>query len=178
MGLIDLLPAYYKSSSQVIELQGAFEHWTDVIKIAKDDLLSQMNIESATWGLEIWEKALGIETDVSKPYEFRRTRILSKLRGAGTTTKEMIQNVSESFSNGEVTILEYAGESRFEVKFTGTIGMPPNMDDLTVAIEEIKPAHLGYSYVFIYRLHSQLSTYTHAKLSDYTHEELRSGEVT
>ena len=178
MGLIDLLPGYYKNSTQVIELQGAFEHWTDALRVAKDDLLSQINIKSATWGLSLWEKALGIETDVSKPYEFRRTRIISKLRGAGTTTKEMIQNVSESFSNGEVTIIEHTGESSFEVKFTGTIGIPPNMDDLTAAIEEIKPAHLGYSYVFIYRLHSDLSSYTHAQLSDYTHEELRSGEVT
>lgn len=178
MGLIDLLPGYYKNSTQVIELQGAFEHWTDALRVAKDDLLSQINIKSATWGLSLWEKALGIETDVSKPYEFRRTRIISKLRGAGTTTKEMIQNVSESFSNGEVTIIEHTGESRFEVKFIGTIGIPPNMDDLTAAIEEIKPAHLAYSYVYIYRLHSELSIYTHAQLTAYTHEELRSGEVT
>lgn len=178
MGLIDLLPDYYKKSTQVIELQEAFEHWTDAMRAAKDDLLLQINVKSATWGLSIWEKALGLETDITKPYDYRRTRIMSKLRGAGTTTKEMIQNVSESFSNGEVTILEYSGESRFEVKFTGTIGIPPNMDDLTAAIEEIKPAHLAYSYVFIYRLHSELSSYTHAQLSDYTHEELRSGEVT
>jgi len=175
MSLIDLLPADYKNSKQVVELQGAFEYWTDALKAARDDLFAQLNVESATWGLALWEKALGLQTDVTKPYDYRRTRIMSKLRGSGTTTTAMIQNVAESFSNGEVTIIEYNNENRFEVKFTGTIGMPPNMDDLTAAIEEIKPAHLAYSYVYIYRTNSELAVYTHRQLAAYTHGTLREG---
>jgi len=174
MSLIDLLPDYYKNSAQVVELQGAFEHWTDAMLAAKENMLAQLNVVTATWGLTIWENALGLTTDVSKPDDYRRTRIMSKLRGQGTTTKAMIKNVAESFSNGEVTILEYNNESRFEVKFTGTLGIPPNMDDLTAAIEEIKPAHLAYSYVYIYRTNAELTPYTNAHLSAYTHEELRS----
>lgn len=177
MALIDLLPPNYKSSSEVIELQGAFEHWTEALKIAKEDLFLQINVSSATWGLNLWEKALGIEIDVCKPLEYRRTRIMSKLRGAGTTTKGMIQNVAESFSNGQVTILEYNNESRFEIKFTGTFGIPPNMDDLTAAIEEIKPAHLAYSYVYIFRTNGQLKPYTNAQLQAYTNTILKSGEL-
>jgi len=177
MGLIDLLPEYYKNSPQVVELQGAFEHWTEALKAARDDLLAQLNVETATWGLSIWEKALGLETDVNKPYEYRRTRIMSKLRGAGTTTKQMIKNVAESFSNGQVEIIEYNEENRFEVKFVGTIGIPPNMDDLTAAIEEIKPAHLAYTFVYVYRTHGQLSEYTHEQLAAYTYQTLREGDI-
>jgi hypothetical protein len=177
MGLIDLLPDYYINSQEVIELQGAFEHWTEALKAAREDLFLQFNVESATWGLSIWEKALGLETNASKSYEFRRTRIMSKLRGSGTTTTAMIQNVAESFSNGEVTIIEYNNENRFEVKFTGTIGIPPNMDDLTAAMEEIKPAHLAYSYVYIYRTNGTLVGYTHGQLAAYTHETLREGAM-
>lgn len=175
MGLIDLLPEFYKNSPHIIELQGAFEHWTEALKAARDDLLAQLNVGSATWGLNVWERFLGLETDIDKPLEYRRTRIMSKLRGAGTTTKKMIQNVAESFSNGEVTIIEYNDENRFEVVFTGTIGIPPNMDDLTAAIEDIKPAHLAYSYVYIYRTNSSLFDYTHGHLSQYTHKTLREG---
>lgn len=177
MSLIDLLPDYYKNSSQVVELQGAFEHWTEALKAARDDLFTQMNVESATWGLTLWEKALGLETDVSKSNEFRRTRIMSKLRGAGTTTKKMIQNVAESFSNGQVEIVEYNEENRFEVKFVGTLGIPPNMDDFTAAIEEIKPAHLAYEFEFVYRTHAELSVFTHEQLSNYTYATLREGEM-
>jgi Uncharacterized protein conserved in bacteria (DUF2313). len=173
MNLIDLLPDYYNGCPQVVELQGTFGNWTDALLEAKSDLFSQVNVSTATWGLNIWEKTLGIEPDVSKPYAYRRSRIMSKLRGAGTTTIAMIQNVAESFSNGEVTIIEHNNENRFEVKFTGTIGMPPNMDDLTEAIEEIKPAHMSYSYIYIFTTNQTLHAYTHSRLSAYTHYQLR-----
>lgn len=48
-----------------------------------------------------------IQVDRGTTKLLRRTRILNKLRGAGTTTKQMIQNVAESFSNGQVEIVEY-----------------------------------------------------------------------
>ncbi len=176
--LIDLLPEFYRESAQVVDLQGAFQHWTDAAQAARDDLMAQMNVATATWGLVTWEKALGLTTDAAKSNEYRRTRIMSKLRGQGTTTKAMIENVAESFSNGDVTIIEYSAESRFEVKFVGTLGIPPNMDDLTAAIEEIKPAHLAYSYVYVYRRNEQLTPYTHTQLAAYTHATLREGAMT
>lgn len=159
MGLIDLLPEYYKKSSEVVNLQEAFEHWTEALKDDKSDLFLQFNVTTATWGLSMWEKALKLETDVSKSYEFRRTRVMSKLRGAGTTTKEMIKNVAESFSNGEVEIIENNSAYSFTVKFVGTRGIPPNMDDLTAAIHEVKPAHLDFIYEFTYLTWNDFDSY-------------------
>ncbi len=178
MGLINLLPDYYKASTQVIELQDAYGSWSDALQTAREDLFLQINVSTATWGLQLWENILGLETDISKTDDYRRSRIMSKLRGQGTTTVAMMQNVSESFSNGEVAIVEYPDEYRFEIIFTGTMGIPPNMDDLTSAVNEIKPAHLDYSFIYIYRLHNELLPYTHAYLSTYTHGTLRSGSLT
>ena len=175
--LMELLPDAYKGSAEVVELQGAFGHWADALDAARDALFAQMFVQTATFGLKNWEAALGIETDETRNVDFRRARVLSKLRGAGTTTKGMIQNVAESFSNGDVAILEYNGESRFEVKFVGTIGIPPNMDDLTDAIEEIKPAHLAYTYVFVYRTHAELARLTYGQMGAYTHDTLREGAL-
>lgn len=173
MPLIDLLTPNYKESPEVVEIQGAFNTQIEALIAAKEDLFAQFDVITATWGLVLWEKAYGLKTDLSKPYDYRRTRILSKMRGQGSTTKAMIQNVAESFTYGQVDVLEYPSEYRFEVKFTGTLGIPPNMEDLTAAIEEIKPAHLAYSYVIVYRTHAQLAQYTHTQLSAYTHKQLR-----
>ena len=175
--LIELLPDCYKNSTQIVELQGALQHWTDALQAAGDDMFLQMNVETATWGLVTWETALGIPTDATKPNEYRRTRIMSKLRGQGATTKAMIENVAESFSNGDVAIIEYNSESRFEVKFVGTLGIPPNMDDLKAAIDEIKPAHLAYSFVYVYRTWDMVSTYTWNQLAARTWDELREGAL-
>ncbi len=175
--LINLLPYFFKESNEVIELQGAFNNQMEMVIAAKEDYFKQFILSTATWGLENWERAYGLEIDISKSNEFRRTRIMSKMRGQGTTTKGMIENVAKSFSNGEVEVIEHADNYTFEIKFVGTMGIPPNMGDLTSAIEEIKPTHLAYSYTYIYRTYEELKPFTHNQLNNYTHEDLREGVI-
>ncbi len=161
MALIDLLPANYQNSSEVVDLQNALSVQVGKVQAAKDFLFLQLHVETATWGLSLWERALGLAIDLSRSYDFRRSRINSKLRAQGVTTAAMIQNVAQSFSNGAVDIIEHNSEYRFDVKFTGTFGTPPNMDDLTAAIEEIKPAHLAYAYIYVYITWDSVETYNH-----------------
>ena len=151
----------------------ALDPQTAALWAARDGLLEQLNVTTATWGLEAWERALGIAVDVGRPVEYRRTRVMSKLRGQGTTTVAMIKNVAESFSNGAVEVVEHPEEYRFDIKFVGTVGIPPNLDDLTAAIAEIKPAHLAYDYIILFRTHAELSGRRHGELAGYTHDQLR-----
>lgn len=150
MSLIDLLPDYYKNSAEVINIQESFEHWTTYLNLARDDLLLQLNVNTATWGLALWEKYLGLSTDVSKSNEFRRERIRAKIRGIGTVTKQMIVDVASSYSNGEVEVIEDNASYSFKIKFIGTKGIPGNMADLSVTINEIKPAHLAFTFEYTY----------------------------
>jgi len=175
--LIDYLPFPYRNSPEAVEVQNVFQKWIEHLHLERDSLYDQFRVRSATWGLREWEKALGIIVDESISYEFRRSRIESKLRGFGTTTKEMIINVAASFSNGEVEVYEHNEEYYFDIRFIGALGLPPNMDDLTAVIEEIKPAHLAYAYKYRYRTHGELRSFTHAALSAYTHEHIRNGVI-
>lgn len=159
MALIDLLPSNFKNSAEVVELQEAFNTQTDAIAYAKEDFFKQLDVNTATWGLTYWEKAYGIKTDITKSYSYRRSRILSKMRGQGTTTKAMIKNTAESFSNGEVDVIENNLQYTFTVKFIGARGIPPSLDDLKSAVEEIKPAHLDVVYLFTYLTWDELETY-------------------
>ena len=161
MSLIDLVPSYHKNSKYTADILQAMDQQTEKLLNAKDDLLAQLNVRTATWGLELWEKALGTQIDAIKPSPFRRSRIESKLRAQGITTKIMIKNVAESFSNGVVDIFEHPELYLFDVKFIGTLGIPPNMDDLSAAIEEIKPAHLAYRYIYTYITWDKVETYRH-----------------
>lgn len=177
MNLIDYLPACYAGSPEVVSLQAAIQLQTDALRAARDDLLAQLNVSTATTGLDVWETALGITKKASDSVAYRRTRILSKLRGAGTTTEAMIQSVAESFSNGEVEIVQNPASYTFAVKFVGTLGIPPNMDDLTAAVEEIKPAHLAYTYEYTYRTWAMLAGYTWADLAAVTWQDAKEGEI-
>lgn len=176
MTLLEYLPSCY-GGPEIRAIQGALDVQAEKLLAARDGLMEQLNVETATWGLSTWEKALGLRTDVSKDLEYRRSRIKSKLRGQGTTTVAMIQNVAESFSNGQVDVLEHPAEYRFDIKFTGTIGIPPNMEDLTAAIEEIKPAHLAYDYIIIFRTWEMVAGMTWNEAAAYTWDQLREGAL-
>lgn len=177
MKLIDYLPDFWDKSAEVLDIQRTMEPsiaqaWAD-----RNGLLAQLNVRTATWGLAQWETSLGLPVDVSKAPAYRRTRIISKLRGQGTTTVAMIKNVAESFSNGQVEVLEHPAEYRFDIKFVGTIGIPPNMDDLMAAIEDIKPAHLAYDYIILFRTWGMLAGYTWGELSSRTWADVKGGDI-
>ncbi len=178
MRLLDLLPEFYANCPQTADLQNALGVELDAVQSARDDCFLQLDVNTATWGLDFWEEAYGIKKDVGKSYEFRRSRIISKMRGTGTVTAMMIKNVAESFSNGEVEVVEHPNQYRFDIRFVGIRGIPPNLDDLKAAIEDIKPAHLAAGYIIIFRTHGELKSYTHAQLSAFTHKQMKEGELT
>jgi hypothetical protein len=176
--LLAHMPLYYKKSDVIDNINAAnaaeLTNFTDELT----NLLDQFFIDTADTSLERWEKDLGIPIDNTKDPDFRRSVIKSRLRGTGTVTIKLIKNVSESFSNGVVDVVEHNESYTFTVKFVGTVGIPPNMDDLANAIEEIKPAHLGYAFEYVYNTHQVLSAFTHADLSVYTHDQLRNEVIT
>lgn len=175
MDLMELLPEYYKSNKTMEELQGILS--ADINNLASNlkTTIDECFVNTATALLSRYEKIYGIQVDVSKTNEFRRERIKAKIRGTGTVTKKMIENVAKSYSNGEVQVIENAADYSFKVKFVGTLGIPENMADLTVTINEIKPAHLSFSFEYSYRRHEELIGYTHEQLGVYTHQTIREG---
>lgn len=177
MELINHLPLRLQTT-EIGLFQQAVSPLSEALEAAREDFILQLDPTTATWGLANWEQTLGITTDATKDDEYRRTAVVAALRGTGTSTVAAIQNVAESFSNGEVAIVEYPSEYRFEIHFTSTLGIPPNMDDLTTAIEAMKPAHLAYAYVIQYRTWAMLSGVKWGDVADYTWTDLREGSIT
>lgn len=138
------------------------------------EILDQLFVPTATnEGLSLREEDVGIKVDPSKPIDQRRSRILAKLRGHGTVTVALVKSVAEAHAYGEVEIGEDIENYMITITFVSTRGVPPNMADVEAAIEEIKPAHLGVAYVFLYNQYGDLVGYTHDQLSAFTHEEIR-----
>lgn len=147
--LIARYPDFYAGSPEFVDMQNALEPEALALWTARDSLMDQLCVNTATWGLQYWEQTLGITVEQGKDLEHRRSRIRSKLRGSGVTTVALIESVAESFSNGDVAVTEYPQAYRLEIKFVGTIGIPPNLEDLTASLREILPAHLAWNYVMV-----------------------------
>lgn len=171
--LMKHLPEYWHDVYTMQNIQSPLSVEVSELLSHRSDVLDQMFIDSATNELDRWEKILGIETDINKTDEFRRERIISKIRGSGTTTKQLIINVASSFSGGEVEVIEYPEQSRFIVKFVGVRGVPANMIDLTNNLNEIKPAHLAFEFEYTYKYWNTLTDKTWGSLNTLTWEQVR-----
>jgi hypothetical protein len=173
MNLIDMLPSFYHNSDFVKSYMSSQSVEYNFIKESIDDLVNNLYVDTATWGLDYFEEELGLKTDKSKTYEERRERIKAKKIGNGTTTIKMIKDTALAFDCGEVEITEMYNDYAFKLKFVSEKGRPKNLDDFKNAIDEIKPAHLAYILEFIFNTHQQLKPKTHQELSQFTHQEIR-----
>ena len=171
MNLINKLPSFYDNDITK-PIQNSFTVEANSINDEVENTLNQFYVDSATYGLDKWEKMLGISKN-NNDIQTRRENIKAKMRSRGTTTLSVIKNICEAYSNGIVEInVDHANYS-FEISFISTIGVPLSFEEMDRVVNEIKPCHLAHSYKFNYNTHKDLSKYTHEDLKNYTHAELR-----
>ncbi len=171
--ILERMPPYYLTSYVMRSVWDAQGHEIDRLNDTLDQILEQFFVDTATWGLELWEEFLGLPVDKTKLEQFRREKITAKLRGYGTVTKELIKNVALAFANGEVEVIEHPSEYKFTVKFVGTKGIPPNMADLSETLDKIKPAHLTYEYSYTFNVWNFFTSMVWNTLTPYSWDEVR-----
>lgn len=163
MGQIDLmaqLPELY-SSLPFAELQRVLGLAVARLRQDVEFTMEQLWPQTASgWGLELWETAYGIPVEPDKTDAARRTRVLSKLRGQGTPTAELIRSVVLAFVEGTVEIVEDHGAYSFLIRIVPDSGLPPDVDAIRAAINEIKPAHLGMALLVLLMLRREHRLYT------------------
>lgn len=171
--LMNYLPWYYQESAEMLRLQTVLADNLKSLRFHSiPELLDQSFISRATWGLQQWEYELGI-VNTDNIVSWRRETLLAKLRGMGTSTKWRIKNVAETFSGGEVEVTEYNKDHRFEIKFVGILGIPDNMAGFLNVLDEIKPAHLGYTIKYSYTVWNMLLPLTWSEAGTRTWGQLR-----
>jgi uncharacterized protein YmfQ (DUF2313 family) len=171
--LMEYLPTYWHRVRDMVELQTALAEELGLSMASAADLANQFYVSTATWGLAHWEKEFGLATDPSMPYEWRREIILAKMRGHGTVTKGMLIGVAAAFSGGEVDVIEYPDEYRFVIQFIGILGVPANLSGFMEMLEQIKPAHLSYSFLYTYTTWDMVSELTWDEAETRTWGQLR-----
>lgn len=148
--MLGYLPTYYENSRVMRSHLDGVGTELDRLNEALHEMLDQFFVKTATWGLVHWENELGIYSDPSKPISQRRAVVESKLRGSGSFSGRLVQNVAEAYYVGNLDVTFQPAEWSFTIYFKDSIGAPPNLDDIKAMIEEIKPAHLIAEYSFNY----------------------------
>jgi len=144
------LPSFYRKIEDFVQLVNADSVVMTDIENSVDSVLDQFFLDTATWGLDRWEKTFGILVDSTKPTDQRRSVLMSKVRGTGVTTAALVKSVAESWYNGEIDVIDEPGV--VGISFNSSFGIPSNMTDVQEALREIIPAHLVIEYFFKYLL--------------------------
>lgn len=163
--LIDYLPPHLGGDREIRCIQEALTALARKWQEDLTDFFLQLRPETATWGLESWERAYGIAGGAELSDERRREVLIARMRSARTATNEAICELAESFPGGEVEVTEYPGEHRFTVKLVGRMGVPEWYDAFRTAIEAFAPSHLKVDYSRRYLTVGEVNAMTVAELN-------------
>lgn len=101
-------------------------------------------------GILYWEKMLAITPEPSQTLADRRSKIQAKWLSSNHNSITLIQNICNSWKNGEV-IADFVN-GKIRLTFVGEYGIPDDLNGLLGSINEIKPAHLPYETIIKYLL--------------------------
>ena len=148
--LVFRLPRYYQDDPKVSWLERVLGEQAGALRVSESDTLAQLWVDTATWGLDLWEQWVGLPSDRTRPYSYRRSRIKAKLRGQGATTAEMLRSVVASFGfePPQISVIEHPAEYQFEIVLSDLAAVPSDVSGIESAVNEIKPAHLDYWFTY------------------------------
>ncbi|QVY62996.1 putative phage tail protein [Cytobacillus gottheilii] len=204
--LFDYVPKEYEDYRESRAILRAESVEFERLNLKISDVLDQFFVDTATWGLAEWERICGLpvaldytiydafrqnnvsfstvegvawdelETLFIPSASDRRSAIKSKLRGAGTITREKVADVCSAYSGGSVIVREYPSEYRVVIEFTDITGVPSNMDTLQEVLRDLMPAHILVEYQYRYlrwnEFDSELYTWDSLGARNFTWNEL------
>ncbi|MGE5552819.1 MAG: putative phage tail protein [Betaproteobacteria bacterium] len=156
--MLGYLPWYYETSRVMRAILQAQGSELDRLRQALDETLAQFFVNTATWGLDTWEKELGLPVAPAQSESERRDRIVSRLQGFGTATISVVKQVAEAYDKGRCQVIEDFPAYTVTIRFVDTTGIPPNLEDLKAAVRAVVPAHLDLKYEFNYLVWDELDT--------------------
>ena len=143
--MLSFLPWYYQDSKIMQSILNAQGIEIDSTRYTIEDILKQFYVDTATWGLSLWEKDLDIK-DIASNYDERRRKIKLYLMKPTSVTPEFLERLANNYiADSSAKVIEHNNEYRFDIVMNGNQFI--DLDSISKAIDLYKPAHLGYGYI-------------------------------
>lgn len=134
------LPKFLSKDSTFKATQNSLSEEHEKQRLLIIDICKQLFVESATWGLDDWERVYGLENK-HLSIDQRRNLLLIKMRGAQTITEEKLQEIINLvYPPQNAVVKENTGANTFKV----IIDTIDALDEIRRVVEIYKPAHLSY----------------------------------
>lgn len=144
--LLSYMPDYYGNSEVIKNIMNANAIELTEVQEKIINILNQFFLLDADTSLDRWEKEFGIVNNKNLSIDERIKRILSKLRGLGTSTIDVIRNICLSYVQ-KANVIENNADYSFVIELISSVGFSEFITNLLKTLEEIKPAHLRVNLV-------------------------------
>lgn len=155
--IMQYLPEYYQNSKVMGAIADAQGTELELLYTALDEILAQFFIDTATWGLNLWDEFLGLKTEAYS-IEERRRLLKSKLIMQPPVTRERFKKLLDGVADS-VDVIEHYGECNFEVVLLVKTNLRTAFEKILEQIEDNKPAHLDYRIIlgFLHELQAMVA---------------------
>lgn len=145
--LFEWITSIYDDCKIMIQVYEALGVQFDNVNYMFEDILKQMFPQTATWGLELWERRLNLLTNESENMENRRGKVIAKIQSKVTVNPETMAVITKNFTGTDIKIIEWLKDWTFAVQTDAK-----NMNkafEIHKIIKRIKPSHMAYVLQFI-----------------------------
>ncbi len=139
--LLRYLPKFLANDKDFNATQTALSEEHERLRLLIIDIAKQLFVETATWGLDDWERVYGVQTNKKESLDTRRSRLLMKIKGAQTIT---LQRMNELLNSVVLTGDAHIIENTMPNQFTVGLDTVAAINEVRRVVETYKPAHLTY----------------------------------
>ena len=145
VNILDYLPRFLGMDPNFHATNHADSKEHDRIRLLLQDLLNQVYVDTATWGLPLWESLVEI-TVRNDALDWRRNEVKAKLRAAQSVTQPFLQAVVEMLVAGQsVRVIDVPTDYRLDIELGD--GGVRSWQGLEQALRIWVPAHIGWKYI-------------------------------
>jgi len=120
--------------------------------------------------LKAYEAEAGITPLASQSLSDRRSAVAAKWKSTGKCDINLLQAIADSWKYGKV-LVDFV-DNKIKISFADK-GIPLDLDGLKAALEEVRPAHLPITYIFVYNTWADVKKLTWAQVKTGTWENLK-----
>lgn len=171
---IYMLPKQIRTMTEMADLLNAEQQEIDLFINLATAIEAQLCINTAIYSLNRYERQFALPYH-QQSVEERRANILAKLNTRSSTTIKAVKELVIIITGTTSEVVEFFSEYRLEIHFISQVGVPLNMQDLIIAMDEMMPAHLAYSFVYRYRIWGELQEHTWGQLDSVSWDDLFQG---
>jgi len=169
--MLNEIPPLLRSDELLNDLYQAIDQVIRKLDTRTEVVFNEKFVDHAVGaGLLYLEVRLGIKTDLLKPLDQRRALIKARLKSKGKINLSKIDNICESWINGQVD--SSISGSKIYVKFISVGGIPEGIEDLEATLLDIIPAHLKINLEYSFMTWDMLEAH------NWTWDELESQNLT